>query len=461
MTVRRKATPEEIAEAGGTDVVRQKATPEEVAEAKSSPVEPAKSPQIPEQPSTGRAVAEGAVQGGTYDFGDELQGFIGAILRRNPGAKALGYSPEAMGEENIFSPTGYGDSFMEDYRKERDAARRDRDAAKSAHPTAYGVSEVGSAILAPGPKTAKGSGISGFAKTGAKVGAAFGLGSSDADLTKGEVGEAALDTTAGGATGGALGAAGGVLNKYAIQPLAQKATEAGQRAFQRGVEKANKPIDAAINSARGSLGGEVAAGNRTLEVLRRLATDPSVPEDVSRGAAELLETAEAKGLDERVARSTIGQFFQRLPRIEKAQTGFDEALERGSPESRKAAVDALMNKSPMGVAILKNLARLGLPAAGFTADKMLGGSGAIGGGLGLVTGQLSGRPLTLLMNAAKQPSFQRSAAQMATRALEEAALGALVGLSGEQGGTPDSMTRSKLGEYFDSMRKADERRKKK
>lgn len=39
-TVRRKATPEEVAEAGGTDVVRRSATPEEIAEARGEPGQP-------------------------------------------------------------------------------------------------------------------------------------------------------------------------------------------------------------------------------------------------------------------------------------------------------------------------------------------------------------------------------------------------------------------------------------
>lgn len=446
--VRRKATPEELAEAGGSDVVRQKATPEEVAEATSTPA-PAVEPDS--KVSTGRAAAEGALQGGTYGFGDELQGVLGALLRRSPGAKALGYSPESMGEENIFEPSGYGDSFVGDYRKEREGARRDREKAEKDRPAAFNTAQIASAILTPGPKPGKG--VVPFMKAGAKVGGAYGLGSSDADLTKGELFDAAVDTGAGATLGAATGAAGGAVNKYALQPLAQKATAAGQQAFQRGAAQANKPIDAAINSARGALGGEVAAGNRTLEVLRRLATDPSVPEDVSRGAADLLQTAEAKGLDERVARSTMGQFFQRLPRIEKAQEGFDAALEGGSPEARRAAVEAFMNKSPAKRAggeilkrILPTLVGAGIGgAAGGTA-----GAG-VGGTLGLLTGAMSGAPGRIVRNAVSSPQFQRSAAQLGERAAGEMLPGAAQGLIGEQAGNPKSTLREKLAPYLELL----------
>jgi hypothetical protein len=68
-------------------------------------------------------------------------------------------------------------------------------------------------------------GLAGAVGTGMGVGAAGGLGGSNADLTKGEVGRAAYDTTMGGLTGGAI-AAGGVALADAAPIVGRKLSEA-------------------------------------------------------------------------------------------------------------------------------------------------------------------------------------------------------------------------------------------
>jgi hypothetical protein len=449
-----KLTPEEEAEyrsatsktgVAGKGSVHSKLSPEEEAEyrAKAKPVA-----SEPEKPSTGRAVAEGALQGGSYGFGDELQGVIGAVLKRSPG---LGYpSAEEQGEENIFSPSGYGGTFMEDYERERNAARTARDASEKAHPTAFNTSQIAAALLAPGPKA--GGTAKGFAKASAKAGGAFGLGSSDADLTKGDVGGAALDTGLGLGLGGLLGAAGGV----AARPLqygARKMTEFGQRAFARGAEKAQKPIDAAINSTRGALGGEVAAGSRGIEMAEKAAVNPRLSEDISRAASDALSDAEVQALEERVARSQIGGLYGRLPRIEKAQTAFDAAQDAGAPELRKAATDAFMDQSPMKRAMWEIAKRIAPTMVGAGVGGSLGGTAGagVGGTLGLLAGAMSGRPGRIVSNAIRSPQFQRSAAQLGERVLGEAAPGAIQGATAEQAGSHQSKLRETLAPYLDFL----------
>lgn len=444
MGTRAKATAEEIAEAGSAAGVRQKATPEEAAEASS-----ASSVSPDTTPSTGRAVAEGALQGGSYGFGDEVQGLIGAVLRRAPGL--AGYpSPEEQGEENIFAKSGFGNSFVDDYRNERDAAQRDSAAAKNAHPAAFNTSQIAAAILTPGPKPGKT--VGSFAKAGAKGGAAYGLGSSDADLTKGELGGAARDTAVGGGLGGAAGLVGSVINKP-LQWLTGKATEAGRAALGRGEALANKPIDAAINSTRGALGGEVAAGSRGIEMAEKAAVNPRLPEDVSRAGADALSDTEVQALEERVARAQIGGLYGRLPRIEKAQGAFDKAVEGGSPEARAAALNELMSKSPMKRALGEILKRIGPTIAGASIGGTLGGNAGagVGGTLGLLTGAMSGAPGRIVTNAVKSPQFQLSAADLGARAAGEMAPGALQGLITEQAGNPQSKLRESLAPYLELL----------
>lgn len=399
----------------------------------------------PAAPSAGRSAAEGMLQGGSYGFGDELQGVIGALLRRDPAAMAMfGYpSPAEQGETNITGPNSFGD----DYRMERDAARRDRKSAETANPEAYNASQILAAVLAPGPKPGKT--VGSFVKAGAKAGGAYGLGASDADLTKGDVGGVATDTALGTGVGAGAGLLAGGLNKAVLRPLADKAAAWGQKAAERGRSLAEKPIDAAINSTRGALGGEVAAGSRALEVAEKAAADPSIAEELSRAAGDLLDDPASAALKERVIRSQLGGLAGRLPRIEKAQGAFDEAVEAGSQEARDAAYQALMDKSPMKRALWEITKRVGPTIVGSSVGGMLGGTAGagVGGGLGLLTGAMSGAPGRIMKNAVSSPQFQRSAAQMGTRALEEVIPGAMEGLIAEQAGNPASMTREKLAPW--------------
>jgi hypothetical protein len=118
--------------------------------------------------------ARGAAQGATLGFSDELVGAVGA------GADAL----RKMSLSNLVS----------DYVARRDAERKANAEAKKRSPIAYGAGQFGGSAataLVPGGAAAKLIGM----------GAAEGLGSSEADLTKGEVVNAALDTGKGASTG--------------------------------------------------------------------------------------------------------------------------------------------------------------------------------------------------------------------------------------------------------------------
>ena len=54
------------------------------AEAQGLGLDAAVVPESGNKPSVGRSVAEGLVQGGSYGFGDELQGLIGALITFQP-----------------------------------------------------------------------------------------------------------------------------------------------------------------------------------------------------------------------------------------------------------------------------------------------------------------------------------------------------------------------------------------
>jgi len=124
----------------------------------------------------------GLVQGATQGFGDELGATVGALGQVAQGAPA--------------SEIGglYGDN--------RDAIRKRLTEIKEASPTVYNIGESTGAVgsmAVPGAAGLKALGAG--AKGAALMGGLSGLGRSEADLTKGEIGQAAADTALAAASG--------------------------------------------------------------------------------------------------------------------------------------------------------------------------------------------------------------------------------------------------------------------
>ena len=133
-----------------------------------------------------------AAQGATAGFGDELNGIL------NAGGRALGVTNLGLvrhlgtGEALKFdTPTLDTQTLLNAYRAGRDSARVDQNADQKINPVrtfvAQGAGMMANPIL---------SGLS-----PAAAGAAIGLGNSNADLTKGDVGGALKDTAFGAGAG--------------------------------------------------------------------------------------------------------------------------------------------------------------------------------------------------------------------------------------------------------------------
>jgi hypothetical protein len=153
---------------------------------RSTIVPPAKSSwkdrsEIVEKEKTGQLTAaiRGGVQGISGGFADELAGGIGG---------AIDY---VQGEGDLKSL----------YEKNRDEQRSKNEQSKKDWPKTYGATQIGASIV-PTVLTA-GTSIPAMAASGA----AQGLGYSEADLTKGEIGQAAKDTATGAAISAGTGAA--------------------------------------------------------------------------------------------------------------------------------------------------------------------------------------------------------------------------------------------------------------
>jgi hypothetical protein len=140
-----------------------------------------------EKPSLIESLLRGAASGGTLGFSDEITGAAESLFTDKP------------------------------YEQARDESRAAYEAAEEANPIAYNVGDVGAGIgtglLTGGAGIVGRIGTTGLkqgakelAKLGAKEGAAYGLGQSEADLTEGDVSGAARDVAIGAGAGATLGA---------------------------------------------------------------------------------------------------------------------------------------------------------------------------------------------------------------------------------------------------------------
>lgn len=150
-----------------------------------------------EEPSKSEAFLRGAGRGVTFGLGNNVNGFIQAL-----GAKLF---------QDEKRP------FWDSYRQNRDTFNREDARAEAAHRGHFiGGNVLGGLMTAPLlPGAGQGATLAQLAGHGAKVGAAtgaaYGFGTSQGDLTRGEFGQVAGDTTLGALLGGGLGAGAPVL----------------------------------------------------------------------------------------------------------------------------------------------------------------------------------------------------------------------------------------------------------
>lgn len=162
------------------------------------------------------SVASGAQRGLLREYGDELQGALGAAL--TPGA-----TPPARPGEPPPEPYDFG----ERYRLERDDARRFQESAKEAHPKLEGATALGGTLVNEGLLASLTGGASATPIGQALTGGVEGLGRSEADLTKpsaSSLGRAVFDTALG-----AGASYGGAKLGEVLAPAAKSVTETVSR----------------------------------------------------------------------------------------------------------------------------------------------------------------------------------------------------------------------------------------
>lgn len=199
------------------------------------------------------ALGYGVRSGPLFGLDDEL----GAALQTHPefGAR-MGNAlyPEAMtnwADRNGigFQPTkdasGQPMSLGQFYREARDGNRAQKEAVRGQAPGWNLAGEVLGGMIVPGGQVKS---LSSAMKLAGLLGLGAGFGNSDADLTRGEVGGATLDTLTGGGAGALLGPVGHY-GGQAIAPLARK----GRQLFENW----------GVNAARRVLNGGATLSNAT------------------------------------------------------------------------------------------------------------------------------------------------------------------------------------------------------
>lgn len=348
-----------------------------------------------EGPGGLESFARGAAQGATLGFADEIAGGARALYDVATGDPTLTDLPEL-------------------YRQRRGESREAFRAAEEAEPGAFGAGQAGGALLTalvPGGAAVRG--VGGALATGAALGAAQGLGESEADLTEGEFGEAMGDVGAGGLVGGALGGAGGVLAKGA-GAVARRVGGRAQRgiAAAEGEEAAKQALKQAQAeaSALGRYRSGVQSASRDLEVLGREAAD--LPDDaLRRQAQDFLASPESVAVRKQVVAGKLGTGPERISEMQQLGSEYG-ALVSGREGLIKQATEAAL-ADPFRRQFVPRLATLGhrlLPAALAGAGGILGGpeGAAAGAGLGGVMALTQGRPGIILRNLVRSPATRRA-----------------------------------------------------
>ena len=230
-------------------------------------------------PSEIDSAARGALQGATMGFADEISGATEALWNVAKG------DPRTFGEL---------------YRTYRDESRKNFKTAEEANPKSYMAGNVGGAIATAAIPGMGGASIGKLALQGA----AQGLGSSEADLTEGEVGQALKDTAVGAGTGAAIGGAGKVLSAAGQKaaPYVNKVLGKAASGLEEGAEKlavkatgatGNQSMQFADDAGRQLLDRKlVRFGDSAGNIAERVG---AASDDAGRAIGEALEQLEAKG----------------------------------------------------------------------------------------------------------------------------------------------------------------------
>lgn len=298
--------------------------------------------------SEAESAFQGAVEGASMGFADELVGAYKA------------------GKEAVQNPEKRGlNDLANSYKKYRDEARAGFEAARQDNPLSYTGGEIAGSVatsFVPGMgwlNVGKGASTAAKLGTAAKAGALIGAGTSNADLTKGEVGDLAKDVVQGGATGalvqGALSGAGAVAEGIAERFKNLPENRAVKAVTGQNISSLRQISGTTLKSA-GDIG---AANDRIVKVGRDILDEPGVLGPLSKvedmapklGAARekygsligevgaQIDQAAPKSVDAQNIANNIVKYAETIPETIQGQKLRDKLLEEAANFEKIGSLD--------------------------------------------------------------------------------------------------------------------------
>jgi hypothetical protein len=368
----------------------------------------------PKSHSVAQSLGRGLVQGGTMGFIDELGGLAGKLFVGDGGVK-LGANaapmdsdtPEvraaklALKGEVASTPTGYALT--------RDLVRKDMDAARAANPGAFTTGEIGGAVASsflPGLNVAKGASLSKTMGQMALQGGAMGLGDSEADLTKGELGRAAFDTTVGAALGAGSGALGHGIQK-GVGWVAEKVIDKGDALLKKTLAKAReigeKKAAEATAKARSEAGRAAQDTYKQLEHLRETGRMRALTPGESQVAQELTEE---------LGKKAQGRLLPSAAEKQATSAAYSEAMTSEAARAAERTAEELAPRAGRDIgAIIKSYGEpiVGAAVGGWAGDALFDSPVTGAAALGMLTGRT--RAGKMIADRVAKPGNQLSLAK--------------------------------------------------
>lgn len=300
-----------------------------------------------------------------------------------------------------------GRALVEGYRKSRDAYRQSEEDSKTKDPGWYTGGQVAGAFIPTGGGAAKTLGQ--HVARGAAFGAAAGLGNSKADLTKGELADAGIDT----GIGTALGAGTGVVSRglrAGTDKLADSLGAVASRGRAAAPAQAEAKVMKKIAQAQSKYRSGVQSASRDLEVLRDLAQEPSAIQD---SIQDFLKTDDAKRLIEKVGAGKLATAPQRIQEMDELLQAFKELNATKSQDIAAKEAELLKPLTPAINYVKKYAPRAAMGALGGVVGAgitHLTGAPTLGTTAGTIAGALGGAaigdPGTALKNVTNHPGLR-------------------------------------------------------
>lgn len=402
----------------------QAAEPNEYAGWMLAPANP--EPATAQAPGLAEIARRGATQGVSMGYGDELAGGIGGLITQaerallNRGAARL--TPQAQAEARqlgISIPDSQDRTTLaQDYRDIRDAERQKNQAAHDASPSLYNSTEFAGGLL---PMALPGVGAMSRAApvlSSAGIGALASLGGSNADLTHGEYGRAALDTGIGAGVGGLAG-----LAARGLSSLAGRSETARRLASADAAEFANRQAQRAFRSARSALGGETSAVLNAYENASKIAANAAgiFPDEMVQAARARLADPRFIELVRDAGQGSLDAGVDRLTgSLASARHVFEDAARNTAPEAVEAAAEEAQ-AHPIRTQVVPRLRHMASRAIPHAIGAAVGGPG--GALVGAGAAMTLGHPGTTMANMMNSPAVRAWGAGLAQRGANLAARG--------------------------------------